>query len=218
MLYTESESSGSVGGDQQRKRKRTTTRNCNVELHVNGSVVSRIIVNILLPEKEKTEEIRTGIKLVLFEDGANSSPEVILHSVRITSTDGHVSIPTDDLRKDCGDDDAFVQALSSLLAKKVTSDTHVCFLTPAGQLKAAREAVTRKEKKAITDHNLSDLDKEFIHEWVANLGEKFLPFDPASSRVIGSMLGACVMHILGDNSQCEPIVKEYVLAFCHYLL
>eukprot|EP00889_Picochlorum_renovo_P006749 jgi/Picre1/33779/NNA_001258.t1 len=203
MLYTESESSGSVCGDQKRKRKRIYT----VEFRVDGSFLCRFEVDMLLPEQKKIDKLREEIKFAL-EDQEISNPEVILYSVRITSPDGHETIPTDVLRKDSGDDDVFQQSLASLLAKKVSSDTCVWFVTPAGQLKAAQEAVTPKEKRAISDYNLKDLDKEFIHEWVANLGQKYLPLDPASSRIVASLLGACIMHILGDNSQCEPVVKE----------
>ena len=202
-------SSSSVSGDNQGSDMNSS--DAQIEIYVDRQLRHSFSVSKALSQYKQEQQIYSTLSDVLFDDNGDS--DIILNSVQITTTRGAKPIPTDELNK-YTNNSCLLVLLSTLLAKEITheSDMSVWFMTPAGQVKAAQDALPPPPKRAKNSHDKDavPLEEQFVYELVADIAQTFMSKDDIHSKICVEVYPCLLTHILGPNRAYHDIAKRYV--------
>lgn len=201
-------SSSSVSGDNQGYDMNSSDK--QIHIYVDEQLRQSFSVCKTLSQNKQQGQINATLLGVLFDDNIRS--DIILSSVRITTTPEAKPVATDELQKYATDNALFTCSASVLLAMIAESDITLWFMTLDGQARAAQDALP-PPKRMKNSHNQEavPLDQQFVHEFVTKIAEFSLCPDVIHSK-IGAQLCTCVStYILRPNVEYCEVAKKYVV-------
>jgi len=183
-----------------------------IHIYVDKQLRQSFSVCKTLPQDKQEVQITATLLQVLFDDTRDG--DIILGSVRITTTPEAKPVATDELQKCATNKVLFTSSLSMLLAMNTESEITLWFMTPAGQSRAAQEALRAGAKRMKTSHDDQDalpLDQQFVHEFATKIAELFLRTDDIHLKMCAELCTCFLADILRPNAEYCDIARKYVV-------
>jgi len=204
-------SSSSVSGDAPSGSDMNSSDK-QIHIYVDEQLRQSFSVSRTLSKLKQKGQIYGTLVGVLFDDNGHS--DIILSSVRITTTPQAKPVATDELQQYARDNDLFTYSVSRLLAMNTESEISLWFLTPAGQARAAQDVLhPAKRMKNSHQEEAVPLDQQFVHELVTKIAKRFFCPDLIHSQICVQLFTCIFTYILWPNAQYCEIAKKYVVFF-----
>jgi len=202
-------SSSSVSGDNQGGDMNSSDK--QIHIYVDKQLRQSFSVSLTLSKLKQKGQIYGTLVGVLFDD--NDQTDIILSSVRITTTPEAKPVATDELQQYTRDNGLFTASVSRLLAMNTESEISVWFLTPAGQARAAQDALhpAKRMKNSHTQEADLPLDQQFVHEFVTKIAESLICPDLIHSKICVQLFTCICTDILWPNAQYCEIANRCVV-------
>jgi hypothetical protein len=199
--------SSSASSDNQGDDMNSTGK--QIHIYVDEQLRQSFSVCKTLPHKKQKGQIYATLSDTLFDDHGDT--DILLDSVRITTTPEAKPVAVDELQKYARNDDIFTITLSKLLAINTQSQITLWFITLACQARDSQEALHPPKRMKNSDKQKAvPLDQQFVHELATEIAKYVFCADLFHSRICVQLCTCVSTYILWPNVQYCEIAKKYV--------